>query len=175
MRPEQSYSIWLVPKGAVNNRLSKIIDELSERYNSPRFVPHVGLVGGFNGDEDVLISKTKSLSKKLHPFGVSLTDVSCRDEFFRSLFILVEKTPEFMEAYEAARDTFNCYGELYDRENYMPHLSLIYANLDKETKGDIMRKISRSFNISFEVDNISLFHSNERDKIWTKIKEFTLK
>ncbi|MBI2172728.1 MAG: 2'-5' RNA ligase family protein [Candidatus Aenigmarchaeota archaeon] len=175
MRPEQSYSIWLVPKGDVNKRLSVIINELSEKHNSPRFIPHVGLVGGFTGDEGDLISKTKSLSEKLRPFNVMLTDVSRRDEFFRSLFIMVEKTPEFMAAYGAARAMFNCYGELYDPEKYMPHLSLIYASLDDKTKDDIMEKTGRNFNIPFEADSIHLFHSNERDKIWTEIKEFTLK
>jgi len=175
MRPEQSYSIWLVPKGDVNKRLSIIIDELSERCNSPRFIPHVGLVGGFTGDEGDLISKTKSLSKKIHPFSVMLTDVSRRDEFFRSLFITVEKTPEFMEAYEAARAMFNCYGELYEPEKYMPHLSLIYASLDDKTKDDITGKIGSSFNTSFEAGSIYLFHSNEKDKIWSEIKDFSLK
>lgn len=175
MRPEQSYAIWLVPRGETNNRISKIINELSDTYKSPKFVPHVCLVGGFFGDENNLINNTKILSMKLNTFNVRLTDVSCLDEFFRSVFILVEKTPEFMHAYEAARSVFNCYGGLYNPENYMPHLSLIYANLGMNEKECIMDKIGRSFNISFKADNLHLFHSNERDKEWTKICEFPLR
>ncbi len=37
MDKEHSYSIWLMPTGRINKKLSKIILELSKKHKSPKF------------------------------------------------------------------------------------------------------------------------------------------
>jgi 2'-5' RNA ligase len=164
-----SYSIWLMPEGAINEKLSEIILGIGQKHNSPKFSPHVTLVGGFDGEENKLILKAEKLAKLLKPFKVKLTRVTYLDEFFRSLFILVEKTPEFLESVSKAREIFD-----FHKTN-IPHLSLIYGNFSEETKLKIIKDIGNEFNIEFDVKYIHLVINNEKEKVWTKIKSFELK
>lgn len=171
MRLEFSYSVWLMPTGAVNEKLSSIISNLSKKYGSPKFQPHVTLIGGFTSDEKELISKAEQLAELLNLFEVKLTSVHCLDEFFRSLFIVVEKTPELMNSMKIARGIFG----LTENKDYTPHLSLIYGDFTKEIKDVIIKDIGKDFNMSFRIDKIYLVFNNEKDNIWTKIKELPIK
>ena len=42
----QSYAIWLVPSEADELALQVIIDELAQRFGTPRFKPHMTLCSG---------------------------------------------------------------------------------------------------------------------------------
>ena len=171
MRLKFSYSIWLMPTGTVNEKLSPIISKLSAKYNSPKFQPHVTLIGGFTGDEQDLINKTEILSKKLKCFVVKLPNVHYLDQFFRSLFICVEKTPELMNAVKVARGVFG----LPENKDYIPHLSLMYGDFTKEIKEVIIKDIGKDFSTSFRANKIHLVFNNEQDNIWAKIKELPIK
>src|SRR3989344_3695126 len=123
MRKELSYSIWILPEGKMLESLSSIITDLSRHYGSPLFEPHIGLVGGFEGSEKDLLVNAQELSELIKPFEVRLSGIGHRDEFFRSLFVKVEKTDKFMQTYRAAVGMFEVDKHLYDESNFMPHLS----------------------------------------------------
>ena len=44
-RKGRTYSIWLMPDGKCANSVSKIINDISKKYNTPVFKPHVTLIG----------------------------------------------------------------------------------------------------------------------------------
>ena len=170
MRKMYSYSIWLMPAGKINQRLSKIILKLSGKYKSPKFKPHVTLAGGFTGKKKDLLSKTEKLSKLIKPFTVKLTETSHLSEFYRSLFIHAEKTPELMRAAVIARKLFS----LPNDRKYIPHLSLIYGNFSREMKENIIKILGKKFNINFKVKSVYLGFNDERKKQWTIIRKFPL-
>lgn len=171
MRKNISYSIWIMPDGKAKSRLSKIILKLSERYKSPKFKPHVTLIGGFTGEEKNLLAKTKKLSKSIKKFKIKLTKTAYLNEFFRALFILVRKDGTLAKNHEIAIKEFT----LPKNKKYLPHLSLIYGNFSKKTKEDVIKNTGRVFNMKFEARSIYLVHCNEKDMEWTIIKKFPLK
>jgi len=171
MRKPYSYLIWLMPYGKVNGRLSKIINELSKKYNSPRFAPHVTLLGSFEGFENELFIKAKNLSNIIKPFEVELTKASYLNEFFRSLFILVKKDRRLVKNHESGRKLFN----ISENKKFMPHLSLIYGNFNVKTKKEMIKLIGKNFNLKFKAKSIYLVHKNEVDLKWTVIQKFDLK
>jgi len=166
----RSYSVWLISEGKINEKLSAIISSLSKKYNSPLFEPHVTLIGGFVGDEKELLHKTEVLSRRIKPFNVKLTRTHQLNEFFRSFFILVEKTPELMNAY---REAINVFG-LSEDPDYMPHVSLIYGDFEPKIKENIVKEIGRDFNISFKAEKIHFVFNDERNKKWKRIASFPL-
>lgn len=170
-RKPYSYSIWLVPDGHVYDRLQAITDMLSTKYKSPPIKPHVTLAGGFTGDIEEAVYKAEGLAKKLKPFDVELTSVDCRDEFFRSLYILAAKTPELMQAYETAIKQFG----MPQTPDLILHMSLIYGDFSDDVKEKIIGEIGKDFNLSFRASKIHFVVNDERQFKWPEVAVFPLK
>ena len=160
-----------MPSGETRNKLASIINKLSDRYETPRFVPHVTLLGGITENEGVILSKMSYLAGFLKPFQIQLAEVKYLDEYFRALFILAEKTKELLGAYGKARNIF----DVKESSSYMPHLSLMYGNLAVKTKEEILAKIGREFRLNFWIDTIYLFSTTGEASQWYKVQEFPLR
>lgn len=157
-----------MPTGQVYVALAKLISDLSERYSSPRFVPHVTLLGGLTGSYGEIESRASRLSAKLRPYMMNLTRIQYLYEYFRCLFIRVEETNEVVEANLGAREAF-------DREEdpkYMPHLSILYGNFPSATKDEIIVGIGRDFTSSFVVSSFDLVDTSSRPEDWFTIRSF---
>lgn len=166
----EGYSIWLIPTGEVHQKLAELISQLSKKYSSPNFEPHVTLIGDLLGVEEEIISKTSELANLLKPFEINLKKADYFDEYFKCLFIRAEKIKEIIEVNDITRKHFN----LKLAPDFMPHLSLMYGDFDSETKEKILANLGKEFNISFEVKSIHLFSTTGEVKDWYKIKEFSL-
>ncbi len=167
----KGYSIWLMPTGRVYYQLSEIISQLSKKYSTPNFEPHVTLLGNLIGPGEDLISKTLKLVEQLKSFEIKLKKVDYFDEYFKCLFIRAEKSKEVIKANNIAREIFN----LNLDPEYMPHLSLMYGNLNPETKEEILADSGKEFDISFEIKSIHLFSTTDAVKDWHRVKELFLK
>ena len=117
------YSLWLMPKGEVRRRLAEAIVDLSGKYSTPAFEPHVTLAGGIVGPAREVESKVKDLARRIPPFTVRLTTVAGLEEYFRCLFVRVAQTRPIMSANEAAREIFR----LPKRPAFMPHSACFMA------------------------------------------------
>ncbi len=164
-------SIWLIPTGRTFNDLSRIISLLSNEYATPRFPPHVTLVEALAGDEKDLSSKTDQLASRIRPFEITLTAVGYLDEYFRCLFFQVEESPALLEAAQTARGLFH--QELNTR--FMPHLSLLYGNLDPATKKQIIKSIDPDFNRTFLIERLHLYSTNGEPSLWRLVQESAMR
>ncbi len=171
MENEKRYSLWLMPSGIVYNKLSKMMSELSYKYATPHFEPHVTLLGRLTGNEEEIISKASKLANCIRPYELRLNEVDFLDEYFRCLFIKAEATEPVLSANSSARKIFN---RKQDPE-YMPHLSLMYGNFSPEVKRRIVTEIGSDFNLKFDVMSIYLFSTGDNVEEWRKVKEFALK
>ena len=96
--------------------LSRIINKFSDCYNTPKFEPHITILGGFLAKETESIKNLKFLSKKIPPFEIQFGKVSYMNEYFRSIFIevmLSDKLKELLneQGYPVARRTVAKYRE----------------------------------------------------------------
>jgi 2'-5' RNA ligase len=168
MAGDKKYSLWLMPSGSVYPKLRALIEELSKRYSSPMFEPHVTLAGPFTGQEGDVIARAEKLSRIIKPCAINLGEVDMMDDFHRCLFIMVAKTRELMTANLEACKLFKL------RSNYMPHLSLIHGNFPVDVKKEIIETLGRFEGMSFTAHSMHLFVIDGDVKNWHRIKEFRL-
>ncbi len=170
MANAQVYSIWLQPTGEVRAELAGIISRLSREYATPSFEPHVTLIGDLVGQEKELLNRTEQLARRLRPFIVQLGDIGYLDEFYRCLYIRVQEREPVIKANAESRQVFL-------RESdaaYMPHLSLVYANMPPAVKEEIIAQIGKTFRQSFPVDRLYLVSTQGETKEWYHLGEFAL-
>ena len=160
-----------MPSGEAYTKLKNLISQLSEKYSTPVFEPHVTLIGSVLGPEDEILSKTSKLASVIEPYRIKLRKIGYLDEYTKWLFIKAEKTDEVMNANLKARDIFN----RQDDSEYMPHLSLMYSNLPLKIREEIITEIGEESNITFDVGAIHLFSTTGEPKEWYRVKEFALK
>ena len=164
----KGYSLWLMPEGEIYKKLAGIISDLSKRYKTPKFEPHVTLLGEVEKyKKQRMISWTSSLSRLIKPFEIKLDGVDYRGETFKSLFIKVEESRDIMHANFTAKKVF---GLEFD---YKPHLSLLYGDIDQRIKKAIITELG-DFDLSFAADKIHLYSTRGEPKKWHKIDEFKL-
>ena len=164
-----SYSLWLMPELKVKNIFQTMINQLAKKYGGPVFEPHITLLSSFKGDEETLLKKTEILSQKLKSFKINFKEPRYLNEFFRSLFIAVDYSPELKIVRNIASKQF-----IYKDKDYIPHLSLMYGNYSIESKKKIIFNI-KYFPRIFKVNKIYLAHNNEIKYKWRVIRCFKLK
>ena len=165
------YSIWLKPSGNTYSELMNIISQLSKKYSSPIFEPHVTLIGGLADSEVNVISRTSKLANLLKPITIRLMRIGYLNEFFRCLFITVEESDSLMSANLTARKIFN---RLQDPK-FIPHLSLLYGIFNSSIKEEIIADIGKKFEMNFEIKSIRVVSTKNEPKDWYETKEFILK
>jgi len=159
------YSLWLMPKGEVRRRLAEAILDLSGKYSTPAFEPHVTLAGSIVGPAREVESKIKDLARRIPPFTVRLTTVEGLEEYFRCLFVRVAQTHPIMSANKAARGIFR----LPKQPAFMPHLSLLYGSLLSKEKERIIISLGRQFELEFKASTLHLYLIKREPEAWRRV------
>lgn len=139
----KKYSIWIVPKGRLYEELLFEIKNISKKYGTEEFEPHLTLYGAFEAvcDEQV-IKQTKNVFLKFKPFEVEVLDFGFTDQFYRCLFLRIEKTEELVELNRRVKQVFG--GE--NPGEFMPHISLMYGeNIPQAIKDQIIKNIADKY------------------------------
>lgn len=165
MAEEPVYSLWIRPYGNLAHKLQERINELSKAYNSPKFEPHLTLLGGLKSNEPELISLTEVLAHSLSPFSIKLTELGTGPDYFHCVFIKAKKSKELMHAHENAAKVF----EVNPAKSYKPHVSLLYGNFDVHEKARIKNKMGQSYDTEFKARNILLIKTSGTPDQWKKI------
>ena len=168
--PEE-YSLWIIPPEHIFKKFTAIISQLSTRYSTPYFEPHVTVLADVALPEEDVLSRTSKLADLIGPFTLTLTTVSYLNEYFRCLFIKVEESEKILEINNHAKSIFN----RDQAPKFMPHLSLMYGNFPAEKKEEIISEIRNDFHITFEVSSIHLVLSSSHiaPERWRKLQQFT--
>jgi 2'-5' RNA ligase len=159
------YSLWLMPKGEVRRRLAEAILDLSGKYSTPAFEPHVTLAGSIVGPVREVASKMKDLARRIPPFTVRLTTADGLDQYFRCLFVRVAQTQPIMSASAAAQEIFR----LPKQPTFMPHLSLLYGNLPSKEKETIIASLARHFELEFRATTLHLYLIKREPAAWRRV------
>lgn len=168
-------SLWLCPSGAAEETSKQLITEAAKECGTfGGFIPHVTLAGAIHSED--IIEQTRKLASMLAPYEFQFDCVSGRDAFFQSLFLKLKTTPQVLEANEAARQVFQ---EKANDPEYMPHLSIVYGNLDVEKKTRIMKEIDQKLKRdnpfkSFTVDSIQVWCTEGFVEEWYCIETIPL-
>ena len=133
-----TFSVWLVPEEEDKNYLDKIIGELSQKYKSPIFIPHLTLFVDVKEDEEDLKAAVDEIFKDVRPFKIKKKNLGQSDNFFKTVFIEFEQNEIFKKLY----NDFCLEIEKRDFSLFKPHLSLLYKNIDEHERLYIIKNLN---------------------------------
>ena len=165
------FHLWFVPTGTVYDRLAGLIADLSARYDGPRFDPHLTLLGRLEGEEGILVDRTRQLAHMLHPFEVRLKEPGYEAQYFRCLFLPAEPSPPILEAYQRA-------AQIFDRPStsaFDPHVSLLYGLFPESLKREIIKGLPSALSGTFPVSRLQLIRAGSTNpQDWQAVETLDL-
>jgi 2'-5' RNA ligase len=124
----------------MGTQLSALIRELAQRFDAPVFEPHVTLYVSDAANENPHSVLAKVASGR-GPYRLDIAQLSYSDKFTKTLFVQFAAHPDltrFSEDLRRASASRNDY-------ELNPHLSLIYKEMDAETKSRLASSIALPF------------------------------
>lgn len=165
MRGRRKYALWLMPEGEAYERLHGLIHDLSLRYASHAFPPHVTLLGGLSGPEARLKERLFQLAQSTGPLELTLGDLHYLDEYYRCLFVSVHETEAVAHIHGHAKRLFR----RRERHVFMPHMSLLYAELPASDKESLVEEIGREWNVRCMVRTVHLYATTGAPDVWYEV------
>ncbi|CAG7887017.1 unnamed protein product [Brassica rapa] len=166
------YSVWALPDDETEPRFRKLMEALRSEFSGPRFDPHVTVVGATSLTAEEAKKMFESACDGLKAYNATVDRVSTGTFFYQCVFLLLKSTPEVMKAGEHCKNHFKC----STTTPYMPHLSLLYAELDEEGKKKAQEKAYSLDNsldgLSFRLNRLALCKTDTEDKTlesWEKV------
>jgi 2'-5' RNA ligase len=144
---------WLVPAaGPARDHLSATIGALAAEHGAPRFEPHVTMAGRFHSGEQAAARALTSITASVRPFEVRFAAAGHEQAYFRALYLRAEPSLQLTALHEAARAAW----ALQSRP-YMPHLSLLYANIAEERKRAIIGALGIPLPLTIRINAAELW------------------
>ncbi|WP_100182199.1 hypothetical protein [Candidatus Nitrosotenuis aquarius] len=150
-----TYSIWLVPSYGDKKYLNKIVNDLAKKYGAPKFSAHITVYSGITS-----LRKAKAAVQNLDSCKIKVckTGIGQSNYLWKTIFVKIKKDKNLGKIHKTLHAVL---GTKYD---FVPHISLIYKNMDYSTK----RKIKNSLKIkkSFSFGGIVIIRSSKCVKDW---------
>lgn len=162
------YALWLIPTGKLYAKLEQLIKELAQEFSAPLFEPHLTLLGGITGDRHKILTQCENLADFQKPFEIRLAAPGQLDDYYRSVFLHVARSPALLQANRRAQKVFD---DSIDA-NYLPHMSLLYGNYPLKLKQSIVAGRLGGLNGSFWVDRFFLIDLSGGPQHWSQIGSF---
>ncbi|KMT03863.1 hypothetical protein BVRB_8g188340 [Beta vulgaris subsp. vulgaris] len=171
------YSVWGLPPDDVKQRVKNVMNTLRLEFNGPEFDPHVTVVGAIDLTPQDAVDKFKSACHGLKAYAAQGRGVSTGTFFYQCVFLLLDSTPEVVKTSDHCSAHFG-----YNRSTpYMPHMSLLYADLTDEEKKRAQERANALDdslgNLCFTINRLALYKTDTEDKTltsWEKVLEFDL-
>ncbi len=179
MQEAIGYSLWFVPPRPFLGDFRSQIQRYSSKYGVPYFEPHVTLAGGIGHalSLGLVIREADDLAQKLaplNPLELAFGPAVSGQEFHQCVFFKIALTPSLEHARELACGHFT--REWYPAPDaFAPHLSIVYGELDFETRVKIVQELNRScVKGSFIPQEISLWRTQGTPDQWRHVESFLL-
>ena len=136
---EGRLTYWLVPSEPARTALSAIIRDLAAHFDAPEFEPHVTLyVTNATGENPGSVLAGTTTSGK---YRLTIRGLDYADKFTKTLFIQFEPSDEVARLSDDLRRA----SASPDDYELNPHLSLLYRQMDDETKRELAGSIVLPF------------------------------
>ena len=164
------YSLWLIPQGETCRQFADIIARLSERFGTPTFDPHVTLLGGLLGPEKELVTRISHIIRSMRPIQIHTSTLHSQDDYFRQLFVQVDKSGPLMET--RARVKVLAGGR---RERpFSPHVSFMYGDVPYQDREALLMEMGGELVTEFETKTLHVVDTTGTPEKWRRVGEFLL-
>lgn len=164
------YSLWLTPSGEQARRLAETIERLGRIHGGPRFDPHLTLLGGLSGAEDLMLAATERIAAVLQPIVMRFHGIEFGDEPYRCLYLRVAEDDDLMAAH---REAMRRFGRTVD-PSFMPHLSLFYGTLSPERRTAIAATLEERRYAACRAARLRLVATGGEPPSWRYVREHAL-
>jgi 2'-5' RNA ligase len=137
---EQIISYWLCPAKSVREELSAIIRNLARRFDAPVFEPHVTIyvTNDDRGNPSKVLTEVTNVRRE---YRLSIRGLDYSDEFTKTLFVQFAPDPDLAGLREGLQRAAAAPTDY----QLNPHLSLLYKDIDTETKRGLAVSIALPF------------------------------
>ena len=164
---KQPFAVWLTPEKNQSVYLSGVIHYLCNEHNAIPFKPHLTLVSGITENTNTLLEETVSVLSNVMPITLSMQEISCTDDFFKTIFISFNDNDLLIQIFQKfkAAVTGN------HTESFLPHMSLLYKKMALEEK----QKIASNLEIPIHeitLDTVQIVCPGNLRKGWYAISQW---
>ena len=162
------YAIWLTFSKNDRDFLKSVIDKISEKYNAPKFEPHITIYGLLNSKMSLIDSVIKEVSQNSNSFLVKKSEILQSDVLWKTVYIELEMNQQLKIIHNSLKKYF----EKILKYEFSPHISLIYKILPIEEKIKIINELN--IKNEFRVDKIVIQEFSPDIEKWEIIKKYDL-
>ena len=162
------FVIWLLFDAEDDQYLSDIIRNLSDKYNSEVFIPHITVYGLVDIDFEILDNVVLENTKEIKSFFVTKNKINFSDNFWKTLFIELKQNQNLYYVNEI----LDTHLKLFSNFEFLPHISLLYTKLTTEEKSILSTSINVKKN--FLISKIAILKFSENIHDWKIIKKYNL-
>ena len=141
---EQIVTYWLCPAEPARNRFAEIIRNLAAQFDAPVFEPHV-TIHVTNAERENPQAVLERVLKVRRTFRLTVTGIDSSAKFTKTLFVQFASDPDLARLSEDLRRGSSA----SNHYQLNPHLSLLYKEMDQETKRRLATSIVLPFSEVF--------------------------
>ena len=108
---------------------------------------------------------------QIHSFEIPMQNITYTQEFYRNLFILAEPTSTLTMLHE----DFKTELALETNEDFIPHVSLLYGDLDLNTKECLKEELKERYPKIFRCVRLDIYNSTGEIDEWYLVKSYKLR
>lgn len=128
------HSLWLMPAPSDEALLTGIVGELSGRFGTPLFAPHLTLQGDTETTPDTLERAIAAAAEAVEAFSEPVSVVEGSDAYFRSFYARFAVSPALAKLKQGL--------DLEGFASFMPHVSLLYGPVEAAAKAAAIAEIN---------------------------------
>lgn len=169
--PLSGYSIWLLPEQKDFEFIREIIRELADFSGSVLFSPHCTLHSfpaetgheKMNNVVDNLLRQTGKLT-------IPVKDIRSDNQNYQSLYVQLKYTQELKQIKKECTNNQDPKAV----ENYQPHISLYYGNMELSEKKKFRTKFKNILPDAVTFDRLAIIKLEENVENWETLRETEL-
>ena len=145
---KQLFAVWLAPQDNDKEYLQNIVNDLAVKYNAPKFIPHLTILGDTIIELEDLKKAIDNTFLSVKPFKIKTTKISQSDIFFKTLFAEFEKNDLLTKIFSDLEKN------LPEKTEYIfnPHISLLYKNMPEKERIRLTKEIN--LKNTFTIDKV---------------------
>ncbi len=161
-------SLWLTPSKKDTVFYQRAIQKLSKRFDTPVFEPHITLC---SIDEWTEERKTtfENFIKNKQKLKLRLNGLATLGTFFQCFYLKMAANERFIFLSRNIHTILNV-----EKSGIIPHLSLLYGNLDQEQIQDLMKEYQTYFNRRVIFDRIKIVKTGMDIENWSVEESYQL-
>lgn len=128
------HSIWLMPAAPDATLLAGIVSDLSGRFGTPPFTPHLTIAGDTDRPVTALAAAIEQAAEEVAAFSETVIGIETSETFFRSFYARFAVS----QALAALKQKLDPQAS----EPFMPHVSLMYGPVDAAPKAQAAAEIA---------------------------------